>query len=282
MKFRTSSIVSVAGHAAFLGWCLVTFTGKPLDAAPQPIPVDVISADQFSQITKGVEKAPQKEAPKPFVEKKADEKPPEELTPKVVEKKEVKPTALAEPTPPPPDKKPPEKQTEEKKIDPIAEALKKEEKKQPPKKEVKEQPKFDPNKIAALLDKRAPQRTAATGENVSSEPSLGRANGSAARISQSEIDALRQRISQCWNVPVGADGAAQLSVVFRVQFRKDGSVSRGPDIVEASASAFGPSFAESGKRAILQCQPYTMLRQETYDQWRDIEIKFTPNDMFRG
>jgi colicin import membrane protein len=282
MKFRTSSLLSVAGHAAFLGWCLVTFTGKPLDAAPQSIPVDVISAEQFSQITKGVETSKKIDTPKPLVEKKAEEeKPVLEEAPKVVEKKEVKATAAAQPTPPPPPEKPPEK-TEEKKVDPIAEALKKEEKKPPPKKPVAEQPKFDASKIAALLDKRAPQRTATTGDTVSPEPTLGRATGSAAKISQSEIDALRQRISQCWNVPVGADGASQLSVVFRVQFRKDGSVLRGPDIVEASASAFGPAFAESGKRAILQCQPYTMLRQDSYDQWKDIEIKFTPNDMFRG
>ncbi len=285
MNFRTSSALSVGAHAAFLGWCVLTFSGKPLDAAPQSIPVDVISAEQFSQITKGVEKAKPKETPKPLVEKKADEpKPADEPVEKVVEKKpEIKPTAAPEPTPKSLEK-PPEKKVEEKKPDPIAEALKKEEKKKPPpkKQEVKEQPKFDASKIAALLDKRAPQRQASAGEEVSSTPSLGRANGSAARISQNEIDALRARISQCWNVPVGADGASQLSVVLRVQFRKDGTVQRGPDIVEATASSFGPAFAESGRRAILQCQPYTMLRPETYDQWRDIEIKFTPNDMFRG
>ena len=43
----------------------------------------------------------------------------------------------------------------------------------------------------------------------------------------------------------------------------------------------GPAFAESAKRAILQCQPYTMLRQENYDTWKDMELTFNPSDMFR-
>ena len=46
------------------------------------------------------------------------------------------------------------------------------------------------------------------------------------------------------------------------------------------ASPFGPVFAESGKRAILQCQPYTMLNPAHYDNWKDIEIEFSPRDMF--
>jgi colicin import membrane protein len=40
-------------------------------------------------------------------------------------------------------------------------------------------------------------------------------------------------------------------------------------------------FAESAKRAILQCQPYTMLRKETYNNWKDMELAFKPSDMFR-
>ena len=40
-------------------------------------------------------------------------------------------------------------------------------------------------------------------------------------------------------------------------------------------------MAESAKRAILSCQPFTMLRPQNYDQWKDIEITFDPRDMFR-
>ena len=69
------------------------------------------------------------------------------------------------------------------KIDPIAEALKKEEKK-PPKPQVQaatpppqpQKPKertFDQSKIAALLDKRDPSHVAVTGETLNSNAALG-------------------------------------------------------------------------------------------------------------
>jgi colicin import membrane protein len=66
-----------------------------------------------------------------------------------------------------------------------------------------------------------------------------------------------------------------------VLFNQDGSIKRGPDFVGGKASAGGPAFAESAKRAILQCQPYTMLRKETYNNWKDMELAFKPSDMFR-
>ena len=70
-------------------------------------------------------------------------------------------------------------------------------------------------------------------------------------------------------------------MIFRVQFNPDGSVKRGPDVISGKASASGPVFAESARRAILQCQPYTMLRRQTYDSWKDMEVAFKPSDMFR-
>jgi len=47
-------------------------------------------------------------------------------------------------------------------------------------------------------------------------------------------------------------------------------------------SSFGPALAESAKRALLQCQPYRMLKPEHYDTWKDMEITFDPRDMLRG
>ena len=39
------------------------------------------------------------------------------------------------------------------------------------------------------------------------------------------------------------------------------------------------AMAESAKRAILSCQPYTMLNPDKYEQWRDMEINFDPSEM---
>lgn len=280
MEFRSATAISGGLHAAVLLWALVSFSAHRLEATPvDSLPVDLVSEKDFSQITQGVKKAPKVEIPKPLVEKVADAKPVDDPKPKIAEKKpEVKATAEKTPDPTPMPKP-----------DPIAEKLKqqdehKEAKAQPkplpPKKPVHQQPKFDADKIAALLDKRDPQREAATGAMLNSKVSLGLAAGAAAQLSQSEIDALRRKIASCWTMPAGAADAAHLKVVFRVIFRRDGTIERGPDAVEGSASPFGPVFAESGRRAILQCQPYTMLNPAHYDNWKDIEIEFSPRDMF--
>ena len=83
------------------------------------------------------------------------------------------------------------------------------------------------------------------------------------------------------------DGVAQtyagkLKVVIRVLFRRDGSVAAPPELVAGTPSALGPAMAESAKRAILSCQPFTMLNPEHYDQWKDMEINFDPTEMLGG
>ena len=277
---RKAAAISTGLHAAVLLWAVISFSGKNFEVTPaESLPVDLVSEKEFLQITKGAKDAPKVEKPKPLVEKKAEPKPVEEIAPKLTEKKELKAEQEKTPAPQP-------------KPDPIADKLKKQdEPKQeakaepqplPPKKPpIKQQPKFDADKIAALLDKRDPQRNAATGEVVNDDASLGRVNATASQLSQSEIEAFRRRITDCWSPPVGLDSAQELVVIFRVQFNPDGSVKRGPDVISGKASASGPVFAESARRAILQCQPYTMLRRQTYDSWKDMEVAFKPSDMFR-
>jgi colicin import membrane protein len=253
---------------------------------------------------------PKSAATKPLVEKIADtQKVVEDTKPKVSDKPEIKATAEKPPEQPPtPEPKPVEKkdskppapekppeQMAQAKADPIADKLKKDEKQDskveakaeakpiPPKKPpLKKEPQFDPRKIAALLDQRDPQRNAATGAELNPNPSLGSVKGEAAQLSQSEFDALLARLRQCWNPPIGASNSDSLFVVFRVLFKRDGSVMQTPVLVQGPASQFGPALAESAKRALLQCQPYTMLKPEHYEEWRDMEIKFDPREMLGG
>ena len=233
-----------------------------------------------------------------------------QLAPKVADKPEITTDAAAEPTPKPKaetkaEPKPTEKAEKPKptdlKPDRIGEKLKKEEakKSKPEKKEPqfkpdqiaeelrkdeakKPSPKFDANQVAALLDKREPRRQVATAETPNSAASLGAANGRAAQLSQSELDALRARLSQCWSPPPGVDVSSDLFVVLHVLFKPDGSLASEPAVVESSTSALGPALADSAKRALLLCQPFTMLKPEHYDQWKDIEVKFDPHELLGG
>jgi colicin import membrane protein len=306
IEMRKATVISAGLHVAVLLWATLSFSGKALEATPvESLPVDLISEKDFSQITKGVKDAPKPvEKPKPLVEKKAEPKPVEETKPKVADKPEIKPTAEKLPEPPPepkPEKvekqeakaaeKPPEPMAQQK-ADPIAEQIKKPDDKKlaqahpdrlPPKRPPQKQPpKFDADKIAALLDKREPQRMAAAGAEPNSAPTLGTAMGSASQLSQSELDALRARLMALWNPPVGIQNPEDFVIRVRIRLGRDGRLNGAPMVLTSGNGIMFNTARDSAIRAVFRGQPFDMLKPEHYDTWQDIEVTFDPRDMFHG
>jgi colicin import membrane protein len=293
---RTAYTISAVGHAAVLLWSVWSLSATSLPvSSTEGLPVDLVTASDFSKITAGSKDAPKAETPKPLVEKVAEAKPVDDPTAKVVEKKEVK--AAREP-PPAPETKPaesePEKKQAEAKPDPIADALAKDEAKKPepkkadvkpptpPKKPAPPTPKFDPKQVAALLDKRDSTRLAAAGETLNSAPSLGLSNGAAAQLSLSELEALRARLAQLWTVPAGAKDPQELVVLVRIKLNRDGKLAAPPVVLSSGTSPLFMAARDSAIRALFRGQPYDMLKPEHYEQWKDVEITFDPRDMIRG
>jgi colicin import membrane protein len=285
--------ISCIGHAVALGSALIAFTTQPMEAPPvETLPVSFISDKDFTKMTQGVKNAPKVEAPKPLADKVDAPKPVDQVAPKAADKPAIttdtKPKTEPKPEPKPDPKqaaKPDKPKPPEYKPDQIADLLKKD-KDPPPKKDDTAQkpqqnsPKFDANQVAQLLDKRDPRRELAAADALNNNAGLGSARGAvAAQLSQSEIDALRARISSCWSPPPGIDVNSKVYIVLRVLFRPDGTIGGEPAVVEGSASALGPALAESAKRALLSCQPFTMLRPDHYDQWKDLELKFDPHEL---
>jgi outer membrane biosynthesis protein TonB len=280
---RTASAISTGLHAAVLLWAVVSFTGETFKVTPaESLPVDLISEKEFSEMTKGVKDAPKPvETPKPLVEKKAEPKPKiEDFKAPITEKTDIKPTAEQQPEPAP-----------QPKPDPIAEKLKKAETKvanaEPPRLPPKKppppkQPKFDADKIAALLDKRAPQREAVTGEEPSPPPTLGTAMGNAAKLSQSELDALRARLMALWNPPVGIQNPEDFVIRVRIQLNRSGRLTAPPVVLTSGRGQLFDTARDSAVRAVFRGQPFDMLKPEHYDTWKDIEVTFDPRDMFGG
>jgi hypothetical protein len=297
---RRATVISLVGHGAILAWALISFS-RALEPMPlESMAVDVISSDQLSKVTAGVEKAQKTETPKPFVEKIAEAKPAEDITSKIVEKKQVTATTdeqKPEPAPPKPEPKPaaapPEPKNEtkaadkkepDKKVDPIAEALKKDEAKkpekkaeskpQPVKKPEPQQPKFDPRKVAALLDKRDSTRLASAGSTLNPTPSLGASTGRDPTLSQNELDALRRRLTSNWTIPPNTPPNLQVRIM--ISLRPDGTLAAPPEVHTGSGNN---QLRESTIRAIIRSQPFDMLRPSTYDTWKDLDITFVPRDL---
>jgi outer membrane biosynthesis protein TonB len=315
VKVDKTLVASATLHVLVIGWGLVSFSARSLEAPPpESMPVDIISADQLSKITAGI-KTGEKDKPKPPVEKVAEPKPiDDDAVGKISEKKEVV-TSAAPPPPPKPEEKPVEKKPDppkpvaenkpkdepkpiEKKpdppkVDPIAEALKPDNtKKPPPKPEAKAAPPqppkpkqehtFDQSKIAALLDKRDPTRQSITGATLNASASLGTTHGTAATLSQSELDAMRAKLASLWNVQPGVEHPEELFVTVRIRLTPDRRLAAAPQIVSSGNSPRYQAAAEAAVRAVLQGQPYNMLRTETYDQWKYMDIDFDPKTMFRS
>ena len=291
---RTGLTISCAGHAAVLLWCVVTLVFRPYHAdSTQALPIDVISTSEFSQMTSGARNAPQTEHPKPVADKVADATPVDDPTAKLA-KKEVK---AATDMPPVPEPKPPEPKVKKPQppapADPIAEALKKDEDKKPdpkkpdpkpptpPKKPAQQEPapQFDPRQVAALLDKRTPQRVASAGNEVNSTVALGDPKASAGQLSQSEVGALRARLQQLWSPPAGAKDPQELTLDLEIKLNPDGTLAGPPIVLTGGNSPLYMAARDSAVRAVFRGQPYTMLRPEHYELWKDIVVTFDPRFM---
>jgi outer membrane biosynthesis protein TonB len=314
VKVDKTLVASIALHVLVIGWALVSFSARSLEAPPpESMPIDIISADQLSKITAGI-KSGKKENPKPLVEKVAEAKPVEDDVGKIDEKKQVDTSSAPQPPPKPVEKpvekkpdppkpvtenkpkdepKPVEKQPDPPKIDPIAEALKSEEAKKPkPKQEAKAAPPqppkpkqervFDQTKITALLDKRDPSRQSITGSALNASAALGSTRGHAATLSQSELDAMRARLASLWNVQPGIEHPEELFVTVRIHLGPDRRLTAPPEVVSTGSSPRYQAAADAAVRAVLEGQPYTMLRDETYDQWKWMDIDFDPKQMFHS
>jgi outer membrane biosynthesis protein TonB len=297
-EMRLGLTISAIAHAVLLLWGLVSFAARPLEAAPtDALPVDIISDKEFSELTKGVKNAPKLTLPSPLVEKIGDAKPVEDSSAKVSEKKEIKEAKLAAEPPPPmpePKPKPAEAKPENKeppKVDPIAEKLKKEEAKKKAeeiakakaeKQKQKSLPKFDPNRIAALLDKREARRDAATGDALVPVAGLGTPKGNAPTLSQSELDALRGRLMKLWNVPAGVQNPDELKVTIVIHIGRDRRLASPPRVLTSGNSTMFQAARENAVRAVFMSQPFDMLKPEHYDLWKEIEITFDPRYMNGG
>ena len=147
----------------------------------------------------------------------------------------------------------------------------------------REQQKFDITSIEnALIDRRAPQRQAATGASLNQTASLGAPTAAGPTLSQNEIDALKARLRACWDVPVGMQNARDLIVTVRIHFKRDGSLAADPVVENQSMLPIFRVAAESALRAVRKCAPYTFMPPAKYEAWQDVEVDFDPREMFGG
>lgn len=283
---RTPIVISVLLHLSvvLLGWVGLPAVDRPIIEPEQIIEIEVVSElEARKPVTKKA--SPKKQssvsaAPRPslppssaeatavplpsnMVEKKASKKP-VQPTPKQKAEERSQPKS-----PPRPRMKP--------KVPPrdlfasVLKSVEKLEKKKPAekKKQVKE---FDKN-ILNVLEKH---------KSVVANPKPNQLASMLGRVTQSDKNAIRRQIERCWNPPVGAKNAEELTVELRLFVTPDGTVQT-VNVVDKARAASDPYFraaVESAYRAVLnpRCRQLK-FPLDKYEKFKTMTIVFDPREM---
>ena len=169
----------------------------------------------------------------------------------------------------------------------------KEEKKQNPEKvdkvvkqvsEFEKKDLFDPNNIAALIDKSKEETAEVIKKNNDISQDQER-NIENTGLTLSEEDALKAQIFGCWSIPLGLPYNENLLVRIKLKLKPDGSVTKTEILDHARMNKPGQGFykvlAESALRAVKLCQP---LRVPTtgYERWKELQLNFDAREMLEG
>jgi hypothetical protein len=103
-----------------------------------------------------------------------------------------------------------------------------------------------------------------------------------AQIERNSIDAFRERIKSCATLPASVSPSDRVSLVVRIALKRDGTLSGQPALIEASASPKGPAVLQSLFAGLAKCQPFNMLPADKYQEWRSLDIRFSPQDFGPG
>ena len=143
---------------------------------------------------------------------------------------------------------------------------------------------FDPNNIAALIDKSKEdiaETTKTTNKITQSHDKSVDFSG----LSLSEEDALKAQIFGCWSIPLGLPYNENLLVRIKLQLEPDGTVVKSEILDHERMNKPGQGFykvlAESALRAIRLCQPLR-VPSTGYERWKDLQLNFNASEMLEG
>ena len=143
---------------------------------------------------------------------------------------------------------------------------------------------FDPNNIAALIDKSKEESAKVVKKNNNITQDQER-NIDNTGLTLSEEDALKAQIFGCWSIPLGLPYNENLLVRIKLKLKPDGSVTKTEILDHARMNKPGQGFykvlAESALRAVKLCQP---LRVPTtgYERWKELQLNFDAREMLEG
>jgi hypothetical protein len=144
---------------------------------------------------------------------------------------------------------------------------------------------FDPNQIAALIDKSKVEQAETSKKEKKLTQSSIKKTSFTTGLTLSEEDALKAQIFGCWSLPLGLPYEENLLVRIKLRLKPDGTVLRSTILDHERMNTPGQGFykvlAESALRAVRICQPLR-VPPTGYKRWKDLQLNFNANEMLKG
>lgn len=99
-----------------------------------------------------------------------------------------------------------------------------------------------------------------------------------ADVGTDAIAQFRRHLKTCSTLPKEIAPSDKVGIKLRVLMTPDGRLAATPSVIEASASMKGPLLMQSAISALEACQPYAMLPADRYQEWKSLDLTFTPQD----
>lgn len=103
-----------------------------------------------------------------------------------------------------------------------------------------------------------------------------------AKLKDDVVATFRAHLKTCSIRPADLSPSDKVRIVLRVALLRDGTLAAPPALMVAPASAKGPLLMQAAIKALQSCQPYSMLPADKYDEWKLLDLDFTPNDFIAG
>lgn len=99
-----------------------------------------------------------------------------------------------------------------------------------------------------------------------------------AKLPPEIVAELRRHLRTCSKLPAEVALTDAVRIRLRAVMATDGTLAREPILIEAPPSAKGVAIVKSAMSALQACQPYKMLPVDKYQEWKVMDLSFTPQD----
>jgi hypothetical protein len=102
-----------------------------------------------------------------------------------------------------------------------------------------------------------------------------------AMLPHDDTAAFRARVSSCSHLPPDIAVDEKVMILVRVSFKRDGSLAKRPELLNASFSPKTLELLETAINALENCQPYPELPADKYQKWKTLDLTVTPRALSR-